>query len=236
MAAPLYVVEHWEIAEPDAGRRHLIARGHDVRVIEPWRGQALPDLTGDEAGVLVMGGPQHVTAIDDHPFLHDECRFIEQAMEKAVPLVGVCLGSQLIAHVLGATVANNPGDRMTMGYYDLDVTEAGRSFFPHNLKTLNGNRQSWSLPDGAVMLAHGAADLSPNQAFAYGDTTVGLQFHPEVTRTILDQWQRLFVASIGHSGAQTKAEQDAGFDRHDAALKQWYCGFLDRWFQTHRAT
>ncbi|MCR9120962.1 MAG: hypothetical protein NXH91_01650 [Phyllobacteriaceae bacterium] len=227
---PLYVIEHWAVAEPDAGRRHLIARGHDVRVIEPWRGETLPTLTGEEAGVMIMGGPQMVTDLASHAYLADECWLIEQAMEKSVPLIGVCLGSQLIAHVLGASVDFNPEGRMAMGYYALDVTPAGRDIFDGPMMTLNGNQQGWTVPPGATMLAHGDPALTPNQAFRAGDTMIGFQFHPEVTRTILDQWQTEFAAHVGRPGTRSKEEQDEGFARHDAALKRWYFGFLDRWF------
>ncbi|MBO6552988.1 MAG: gamma-glutamyl-gamma-aminobutyrate hydrolase family protein [Roseitalea sp.] len=235
-AKPLYVIEHWAVAEPDAGRRHLIAHGHDVRVVEPWRGETLPVLTGDEAGVMIMGGPQMVTDLAVYPYLSAECALIEQAMAKSVPLVGVCLGSQLIAHVLGASVDFNPEGRMAMGFYPLDVTSAGRDIFDGPLMALSGNQQGWTVPPGATMLSHGNPALTPNQAFRTGDTTIGFQFHPEVTRTILDQWQTEFAGLIGRSGTQSKSEQDAGFARHDAVLKAWYFDFLDRWFQTHLAT
>lgn len=230
MSRPLYVIEHWALAEPDAGRRHLVARGHDVRVIEPWRGEALPDLTGEEAGVMVMGGPQMVTDLADHPYLSDECRLIEQAMEKSVPLVGVCLGSQLVAHVLGAAVGPHPDGLHCFGFYATVATEEAGELMPERLVTLNGNTQHWSLPEGARLVAQGESEAAPRQAFSYGETTIGLQFHPEVTRPILDQWQRDHGDLIGLPGTQSKAEQDEGFSRHDPALKAWYGRFLDGWF------
>ena len=232
----IHVVEHWPIAEPDAGRRHLMARGFDVRVHEPWKGGRLPVLTGDEVGVMVMGGPQMVSERHKWRYLSAEFRWIEQAMEKAVPLVGICLGSQMIAHVLGATVRYAPDDGLSMGFYETKPTQAAAGFLPEALMTLNGNSQGFDLPAGAALLATSDETVHPNQAFSYAETTVALQFHPEVTRPILDQWQREFASSIGRPGSRSKAEQDAGFDAHDAALKAWYRGFLDARFQTHRAT
>jgi GMP synthase (glutamine-hydrolysing) len=225
---PLIVIEHWHVAEPDFGRRHLAARGHDVRVVEPWRGEALPELTGEEAGVMLMGGPQLVTHLDDAPYLRDEMRYAERAMELGVRLVGVCLGSQMIAHMLGARVDFHPEDHSTFGFYDLHPTDAGRAVFPEDLKVLAGNTQGWDMPSGATPLAHG--DVFPNQAFEAEDLAIALQFHPEVTRPILDQWQDEFAAMIGKPGTQTIAEQDAGFAAHDTALKAWYADFLDGWF------
>ena len=230
MSRPLHVIEHWALAEPDAGRRHLIARGHDVRVTEPWRGEPLPELTGEEAGVMVMGGPQMVTDLTDHPYLAEECRLIERAMEKHIPLVGVCLGSQLVAHVLGADVGPHPDGLQCFGFYATVATGEAGGLLPERLVTLNGNTQHWSLPDGARLVAQGESEAAPRQAFAYGETTIGLQFHPEVTRAILDQWQRNHGHVIGRPGTQSKAEQEEGFGRYDPALKAWYGGFLDTWF------
>ena len=226
----IHVIEHWPVAEPDAGRRHLIARGFDVRVHEPWKGGRLPVLTGLEAGVMVMGGPQMVSEHRKWRYLTAEFRLIEQAMQKSVPLVGICLGSQMIAHVLGATVRYAPDDGLSMGFYETRATQAADSVLPPSLMTLNGNAQGWDLPAGATLLAASDETVHPNQAFAYGETTVALQFHPEVTRPILDQWQREFADAIGRPGSRSKAAQDEGFAEHDAALKAWYRGFLDGHF------
>lgn len=229
MKKPLIVIEHWHLAEPDFGRQHLAARGHDVRVVEPWRGEVLPELTGEEAGVMLMGGPQYVTHLDEAPYLRDELRFAEQAMEKGVKLVGVCLGSQMIAHMLGARVDFHPEDHSTFGFYDLHPTEAGRAYFPDGMKVLAGNSQGWEMPSGVTPLAHG--EVFPNQAFQAGETTIALQFHPEVTRPILDQWQDEFASMLGKPGTHSIGEQDAAFTAHDAALKAWYADFLDSWFR-----
>lgn len=223
------------MVEPDAGRQHLIKHGHDVRIVEPWRSEALPVLTGDEAGVMIMGGPQMITEANanNHPYLIDELRFIEEAMAKDLPLIGVCLGSQMIAKVIGAKVDFHPQDHMAMGYYPIEVTEAGQTLGLENqMMVLDGNQQGWEMPKGVEVLAT-ATDDNPfkNQAFKT-ENTLALQFHPEVTRNILSQWQTDFSSSFGRTGTQSKAELDAGFVRHDAVLKDWYRGVLDDWFKT----
>ena len=79
------------------------------------------------------------------------------------------------------------------------------------------------------MLATG--DVFPNQGFSLGAHTIALQFHPEVTRIILDQWQDELAGNIGKPGTQTLAEQDRGFERYNDRLTQWYRSMLDRFFQ-----
>ncbi|MEM9574315.1 MAG: hypothetical protein AAF870_03685 [Pseudomonadota bacterium] len=230
---PLYVVEHWQLVEPDAGRQHLINNGFDVRVVEPWRGEALPQLTGEEAGVMIMGGPQMITEADahSHAYLLDELHFIEEVMAKKVPLVGVCLGSQMIAKVMGAKVRYHPNDHMAMGFYPLKATTSGKALnLDDGMMVLNGNAQGWDMPSGVEPLAT-SSEGNPfeNQAFR-SDRTLALQFHPEVTRNILSQWQSDFSSSFGRIGTQSKAQLDEGFLTYDTKLKEWYRHALDSWF------
>lgn len=230
---PLYIVEHWQLVEPDAGRQHLIKCGFDVRVVEPWKGEALPQLTGEEAGVMIMGGPQMITEANDshYPYLLDELAFIEEAMALEVPVIGVCLGSQMIAKVMGAHVGYHLEDKVAMGFYPLVVSQAGQSLgLKNQMMVLDGNAQGWEMPNGVEQLAT-STDDNPfkNQAFKTRNT-LALQFHPEVTRNILTQWQTDFSSSFGRVGTQSKAELDAGFEAHDAALKAWYRGVLEGWF------
>lgn len=233
---PLYVIEHWQIAEPDAGRQHLIAQGYDVRVVEPWKGEALPALVGDEAGVMIMGGPQMISeaTASNNAFLLDELKFIEDAMEKQIPLVGVCLGSQMIATAMGAKVSYRDDGAMAMGFYAIDAKPEGKAIgLADDMMVLNGNSQTWTLPAGAQLLATARADNPHiNQAFR-ADKTLALQFHPEVTRPILTQWQLEFGEYIGRPGTQTKDQQNAGFEAYDAKLKAWYRNVLDDWFAGH---
>lgn len=233
----IYVIEHWATAEPDAGRRHLIAQGFDVQVVEPWKGETLPQLSGEEAGVMVMGGPQMISVAgpENHPYLLDELVFIEQTLARDIPMVGVCLGSQMIAKVLGAKVDFHPQRHIAMGFYPIKATAEGKQLgLADDMMVLNGNAQNWDIPSGTTFLAASDGDNPhPNQAFSTGKT-LALQFHPEVTRPILDQWQTEFASLIGAPGTHLKVQQDAGFENHDAPLKTWYFEALDRWFtRTH---
>ncbi|MEO1746063.1 MAG: type 1 glutamine amidotransferase [Pseudomonadota bacterium] len=227
MLNTVHVIEHhnWPT---DAGQTHLASLGFDVRVHHVWRGEPLPTLTGDEAGVLTMGGPQMVSEHEKWPYLADEFRLIEDALKRDIPLVGVCLGSQIIAHVLGApvTYADDP-KAMSMGFYE--TRSLDEAFMPTTLMTLNGNSQGWDLPTGATLLATSDQTIHPNQAFAYGDTVLALQFHPEVTPEIFDVWHGEFGHLVGRPGTQTRDEQLAGFERWQAEARTWYRQTLERY-------
>ncbi|MCP5371401.1 MAG: glutamine amidotransferase [Hyphomicrobiales bacterium] len=226
--AQIIVVEHRDYPAPDRGQTHLAARGFEVRRVGPFRGEALPQVGEGTAGVLIMGGPQFVTHLDEAPYLRDEMAFAGRVMAAGVPLLGICLGAQLIAALHGARVAAHPQGKVAFGYYPVHPTAAGRGMVPEGLEVPAGNIQGFDLPPGAELLAGG--EIFPHQAYRLGARTCGFQFHPEVTRPILDQWQRTMAAQYGRPGAQTRAQQDAGFARYDAALHAWYTGFLDRFF------
>jgi len=226
----IVIIDHETPVDTDNGVRHLTERGFDVRHYRPDLGESLPDADDSLAGIIVTGGPQYVSELDRFPYLRDEMAFIGEAMAASIPLLGICLGGQLVAAHLGGKVDFDTQGHVAFGYYPLRVTDAGGAWFPNDLMVLAGNAQGFSLPAGATLLA--AGEPFPNQAFLYGETTVALQFHPEVTRPILDFWQQALAGNIGKPGTQTLAEQDRGFQRYNNRLTEWYRLFLDRFFKT----
>ena len=225
----IHVIEHREFPEPDRGQRHLAKKRFNVNLVAPFRGDPMPELDENTAGVIIMGGPQYLTNLEEFPYLSDEMDFAGQTMAKGIPLLGICLGAQIIAHHFGARVGFHPDEHTAFGYYELVPTTEGRGFLPDGLYAPAGNSQGFDLPVGATLLAQGA--LFPNQAYRVGSTTYGLQFHPEVTRPILDLWHELLTDNFKKTGAQNLELQNEGFKRHDDALHDWYAGFLDRFFQ-----
>jgi len=226
--ADIFVIDHHEMPDPDRGITHLQDKGFNVQIVQPHNGEPLPELDGNTAGVMLMGGAQYVTELEASPFLKDEMAFSENVMSKDIPLLGICLGAQMIAHQLGADVGFHPEENVAFGYYDVIPTEEGRDLFPETLVAPSGNRQGFDVPDGATLLAQG--DIFKNQAFRVGKTTIAFQFHPELTRPILDKWQVQIADSYGLPGAQTREQQDANFERYDADLHTWFTGFLDGFF------
>jgi GMP synthase (glutamine-hydrolysing) len=231
----IIVIEHSEMPAPDRAQQHLAARGFAVRTVKPFAGEAVPAIDERTAGVVIMGGPQMVTDIDGYPYLRDEMALADQAMDRGLPLLGICLGAQMIAHHLGATVSYHEDGCIAFGYYPIDPTVEGRAVFPGRggepvLHVPAGNAQGFDLPPGATLLARG--EIFHNQAYRIGHSTYGFQFHPELTRPILDLWQEVLAGNYGKPGTQTREEQDAGFARYDAPLHVWFTGFLDDFFGT----
>lgn len=227
MGKRILVLDHMEFPTPDAGQLHLADRGCTLDVRRACAGDPLPDLWGVD-GVLVLGGAQMVTDLDRQPWMEDEMELMQGALTLGVPMLCICLGAQMLARMLGASVGPDPQDRISWRYHPVRAYPVEDNPIPDGLVVLSGNFQGFSRPRGAEMLAT-ADGPWPNQAFRIG-SALATQFHPEVTRPILDEWQKELAPHLHRPGASDIPTQDADFAAHDPALKAWYRGLLDRWF------
>ena len=153
--------------------------------------EAVPSLDGYH-GLVVLGGPMNVDQTDAYPHLATEVRLIEKAIGSGIPVLGICLGGQLIAKALGADVGRSP--EKEIGWYDLSPTPEGRAdpllcHLGDREKIFQWHGDSFAIPDGAVHLA--SSPGCPNQAFRYGDRVYGLQFHLEVDEAMIERWLRV---------------------------------------------
>jgi GMP synthase (glutamine-hydrolysing) len=167
----------------------LRAADLNIHTVEFWRADASPADFQDAAALIVMGGPMGVYEADKYPYLAAETKLIEGALKKELPVLGICLGSQLIAHALGARVY--PSGIKEIGWYDLMPTaDAANDPLLHHLrpgeKVFQWHGDTFDLPKGAVHLASSA--LCTNQAFRYGENAYALQFHLEVDGPMIDDW------------------------------------------------
>lgn len=138
--------------------------------------------------IMVFGGVQHPVQDDEYRWIPREVGYIADALEAGVPLLGVCLGSQLIARAAGAWVG--PAQQAEVGWHEVELTAAAKDdpvvgVLPERTQAFQWHYYTYELPAGAVQLATSAAC---RQAYRLGETTWGIQFHAEVTRQMLDFW------------------------------------------------
>ncbi|HLA85346.1 MAG TPA: type 1 glutamine amidotransferase [Thermoguttaceae bacterium] len=143
----------------------------------------------DAAGLVVLGGPMNVDEVAEYPFLAAEVEWLREAARRDLPVLGICLGAQLLAKALGATVRAN--ERKEIGWYEIELTEAaGRDTLLADCASRQMVYQfhgdTFTLPPGAVHLARSA--WCENQAFRFGRAAYGLQFHIEVTPAMAIGW------------------------------------------------
>ena len=169
-------------------------RGHIVTVTRLYEDEPLPDIAS--VGLLaVMGGPMNVYQYRDHPWLRREKAYIRHAIDADIAVIGVCLGAQLIADVLGARVVQNP--QIEIGWHTVHLTpEACEALtfrhMPTEFTAFHWHGDTFDIPPGAARLA--ASEACPNQAFEYGGRVLGLQFHLEYSA---DSINRMLVHCAG---------------------------------------
>jgi GMP synthase (glutamine-hydrolysing) len=158
----------------------LDEQGHTLSCSRLWAGDSLPSLDSF-AALIVMGGPMGIYDHEEYPWLVQEKAFLAQVVEREIPVLGICLGAQLLADVLGAKVTPNP--EKEIGWYTVkataDMPEALRSVLPKEMTVFHWHGDTFSLPEDAVCLYSSSACV--NQAFLYKKHVLGLQFHLETT-------------------------------------------------------
>ena len=178
----------------------------DLAVTRPDLGEPVPTRLDGESGLLVMGGPMGVYEVDEYPYLADEQRLIEHALREQKPVLGVCLGSQLLAATLGARVA--PGPRKEIGWFEVTAADVaakdpllGRA--PSKFVALHWHGDVFDLPSGAVSLARSA--LTVHQAFRYGGHAHGLLFHLEAKPDQVEKMAAQFADELAAEGVDAAA-------------------------------
>jgi GMP synthase-like glutamine amidotransferase len=215
----LVVVQHLFCESPGAYDTELDRRGVEREVVEIDTGDKLPDWN-DFDGIIAMGGPMSVNDEADHPWLVDEKRWVAEAVRAGKPFFGACLGAQLLASALGASVY--PLAQAEVGLLPVIRTQEGVADaviggLAEPLVTLQWHGDTFDLPEGGVLLASSPA--APNQAFRYGDAAYGIQFHLEVTPEMAEQWAGVpeysaaLTATLGEEGG--KAFLADAVERHD---------------------
>lgn len=173
----IHSLEH----QPEEGPARIAdwatARGHTLNRTALYAGEAPPALADFDL-LVVMGGGMNIYQHRDHPWLVAEKEFLRRAIDAGKPILGICLGAQLLADVLGGTVVQNP--EKEIGWWPVAITDRRAPFaaFPEHLTVMHWHGDTYSLPAAARRVAHSPA--CPEQAFVWGDRIVGLQFHLEM--------------------------------------------------------
>lgn len=165
--------------------------GFRIRYVNFGRNpDAVPDLDRYH-GLIVLGGPMNCDQVTRHRHLATEITAIQAAVRHGKPVLGICLGAQLLARALGAPVTRN--HRKEIGWYDVAPTDHGLSdplfrHFDESEKIFQWHGDTFAIPHGALHLAR-SPDCA-HQAFRFGHNVYGLQFHLEVDEPMVHRWLR----------------------------------------------
>jgi len=222
----ILLIVHQEHSDPGRVGSQLAELGYDLDLRRPACGDALPPGIDDYAGAVVFGGP--MSANDDHlPFIRTELDWITRAAHSGKPYLGICLGAQLLARGLGCKVEAHPEGMHEIGYYRLTPTRDGRHLFDEGGHFYQWHGEGFEVPSDAVLLAEGPHFR--NQAFRFGKAAYGIQFHPEVTYTMVQRWTTKAAHRMVLPGAQSREEQFAKRELYDHQIAAWLQRFLRLW-------
>ncbi|MFP4165277.1 MAG: type 1 glutamine amidotransferase [Chitinispirillaceae bacterium] len=148
--------------------------------------RTIPDTQSFDA-LVVLGGPMNIYEVSKYPWLNPERNLIEQSLRFGKKILGICLGAQLVADVMGAAVQKNRYKEIGWHKVELDPDAAKHRLFhgfPSRFTTFHWHGDTFSVPRGAHRI--GSSEACLNQGFVYGDQIVALQFHPEITKETIE--------------------------------------------------
>lgn len=233
---PRILVFQHVAAEPLGTLDPLIRRrGHRIRFVNFERDPDAQPSVDRYRGLVVLGGPMNVEDQAQRPHLVAELHAIERMLAQGKPVLGICLGAQLLAHALGAPVRRHVAPEI--GWYPLHATEAGREdpvLAPLGAQSpvFQWHGRHFEIPDGAVHLAR--SDTCEQQAFRWGDNAYGFQFHLEMDAALIERWlanpayrDELAASGLPNDADAIRAQTRECIDGMQARAGRVFEAFLD---------
>lgn len=184
---PVLIVRHAPTEGPGYFATFLDRHGIPWKLVRIDAGDAVPDSLNGVSGLCLMGGPMSVN--DELPWIPPMLALIRQAVAAGVPVIGHCLGGQLMAKALGGAVGRNPVKEIGWGDVRVTNAEAARPWLgdaPDPLPAFHWHGETFSIPPGATRILESA--WCPNQAYVLGDRHIGMQCHVEMTPELIASW------------------------------------------------
>ena len=227
---PVAIFRHAPTEGPGYFATFLSHHGIPWMLVKVDEGQPLPQQAGDYSGLVFMGGP--MSANDDLPWIPRGLELIRQADQREIPVLGHCLGGQLMAKALGGEVSKNPAKEIGWGEVKVEDNPAAREWLgdsPKSFLSFHWHGETFSLPPGAERIL--SSPWCENQAFALG-RHLGLQCHVEMTPELIKSWcetgAREIAENLGPS-VQTAQAMQADLENRVPRLHRIADKLYSRW-------
>jgi len=228
--AKIIVLQHHPVENLGTIAEALETAAHVWQYVRTYENQRVPKDMKGAGGLIVMGGPQSVYREDRFPTLPDELALIEAALRGNQPILGVCLGAQIVAHALGANVVKNPAGK-EIGWHTSRLESAAHDDLllhglPGTFTPFHWHGDIFDVPAGAVSLS--SSDKTPCQAFRFRENVYALQFHLESTRANIAAMAEAFARELEKEKIDG-AQLVVGCAAHLPALERFGALVFARW-------
>ncbi len=210
--------------------RFLDENGFQQTHVNPACGVPMPADPDAFDALLIYGGVQSANDGVDKPYIDDELQWLSNWLADRRPTLGICLGAQLIAKSLGATVSPHSDGIREVGFHRITPTAEAGDFLAAPSYFYQWHGEGFTLPPDCELLA--AGEQFPNQAFRYHTNTYGIQFHPEVTRPVMTDWLSSGGHSLGSNGTHVATRQLEDEARYGEQMGRWCQKFVSRWVES----
>ena len=230
---PVLIFRHSPTEGPGYFTTFLDRRGIPWKLVRIDAGDAVPEDLNGISGVCLMGGPMSVN--DDLPWIAPVLALIRQAVASDIPVIGHCLGGQLMSKALGGTVSRNPVKEIGWGDVRISDADAARPWLgevTQPMLAFHWHGETFSLPPGATRILDSA--WCTNQAYVLNGRHIGMQCHVEMTPELIASWCASGAAEIAASsgpGVQSPGAIQADMDARTARLHQLADKIYSRWIQ-----
>jgi GMP synthase (glutamine-hydrolysing) len=229
---PVLVVLHQRHSNPGHIGQWFQRNGYHLDLRRPCLGDDLPATLQNHCGAVIFGGPQ--SANDCEEPIKREIEWIGVPLKENKPYLGICLGAQMLAQHLGATVDHCKNGCVEIGYHPIRPCNGTRMLGDLPDHVYQWHREGFSVPHGATLLAVSDGPF-PNQAIAFGKCAIGFQFHPEITYVQVNRWSGSNPTRLLMRGAKPRHEQFADHLVHGPRVWRWLDQFLHRWVKAELA-
>lgn len=221
---PVLIIVHQRHSCPGHVGNWFRNNGYPLDIRRASLGDKLPETLEQHTGAVIFGGPQ--SANDSLDFVRAETEWLSIPLREKKPFLGICLGAQMLARHLGAGVDFHDDGFAEIGYYKIEPTAEGAALLDWPEHVYQWHREGFELPDGATLLARG--EIFKNQAYRYGNA-YGIQFHPEITQTLVNRWSTRSSHRLALPGARPRNEHFNGHVVHGPGQRRWLSDLLNQW-------
>ncbi len=224
----IHVIQHSSVNTLGTIEEYAKTRNHPLKSTRFFETKSIPAIDSFDL-LIIMGGPTGVYDYKENPWLRDEKEFIKQAVETGKPVIGICLGAQLLADTLGARVYDNK--YMEMGWFPIRaaIQESKPDFLkglPEEITVFHWHSRTFGLPEGSIRLFE--SEGCKNQGFIYDGRIMALQFHLEVNEERIESLIKRFGDGMADGPFVQKKKEMLGKRKYLAETKEFIFSILDK--------